>query len=425
MPMSVFARWINISLISLALAAVLGVLMRFIFLQEVPGLEYRYAMHAHSHGAMLGWVFPVLYTGYVYLVRPTGAHARWYNGLFWLNVVAVAGMFVAFTIQGYGAASISFTTLHLLISYVAVALLWPDLRRALAGQQALPWLLAALASLVLATGGIWALAVAVSSARPNMELYYLAIQFFLHWQLNGWFLFATLGLVLALLERRLPALLLRRELRRGFWLLAVGTPLTYGLAVAWAERHPAVYVVTGVGVALQLVAIGLWLRAVWPALRVLVTPLAPLPRLLWIGGLGSVAFKALVHGAVAIPYVAHMAFTVRNYVIGFVHVVTLGATTLTVLALLHAHGNLSLRRRSWWGAALLLLGFVLTEALLFLQGTMFWLEWSFLPRYYLILFIGSVPLLIGAVLLIGTVKGAPQIAASLDAPRDKPVAAAA
>lgn len=404
--MATLARWINVALANFALAALLGGLMRFIYLQEVPGVEYRYLMHAHSHGAMLGWVFPVLYTGYVYLVRPTPARARWYGALFWLNAVAALGMFVAFTVQGYGPASIAFTTLHLFLSYAAVGLLWPDLRRVLAGSVALPWLLGALVSLVLATGGIWTLAATVASGHPNMEVYYLAIQFFLHWQLNGWFFFATLGLVLALLECRTPHLLARGVLRWSFRLLAVGTPLTYGLAVVWAERHPAIYVVTGVGVVLQLLAIGLWLRAVCPALRALIAPLPTLPRLLWATGLGSIAFKASIHAAVAVPYVAQMAFTVRNYVIGFVHVVTLGATTLTMLALLHAHGELVLHRRGWWGAALLLVGFILTEALLFLQGTMFWLEWSFLPHYYVILFVASLPLPIGAALLIGTIRPA-------------------
>ncbi|MFC7671198.1 hypothetical protein ACFQT0_30230 [Hymenobacter humi] len=217
-----------------------------------------------------------------------------------------------------------------------------------------------------------------------------------------------LGLVLSYFETQgLP--LHRGLLRLAFWLLVPSTFLTYGLAVAWAERHPLVYAVTGVGVVLQLLGLACWLRAVWPAWLALMPRLSPLLRALWAVGLGSFAFKGLIHAAVAVPYVAVMAFTVRNYVIGFIHVVTLGATTLTLLGLLHQIGALRLQRRlARLGAGLLLAGFLLTEALLFVQGSMFWVGWSFLPHYYVLLLLASLLLPAGAVLLLVAQIGSPR-----------------
>lgn len=388
------------ALLNLVIAAALGALLRFIFLHEVAGVEYRYLMHAHSHGAMLGWVFLALFAGYTQLARPAAGRLRWYRRVFWAAEGAALGMFVAFSWQGYGVVSITLSTLHLLLSYGAVALLWPDLRRQLAGRAALPYLLAGLGSVVVSTLGVWALAAIMSRPHPNTELYYLAIQFFLHFQLNGWFAFGVLGLVLRYFEtQELP--LRRGLLRLAFWLLVPSTFLTYGLAVAWAERHPLVYAVTGVGVVLQLLGLACWLRAVWPAWQALRPRLSPLLRALWTAGLGSFAFKGLIHAAVAVPYVAVMAFTVRNYVVGFIHLVTLGATTLTLLGLLHQAGALRLERPlARLGAGLLLAGFLLTEALLFAQGSMFWLGWSFLPHYYLLLFLTSLLLPAGALLLV-------------------------
>ncbi|ALD21287.1 hypothetical protein AM218_08740 [Hymenobacter sp. DG25A] len=389
-------QWIQLALINLTVAALLGALMRYIFLWEVPGVEYRNIMHAHSHGAMLGWVYLVLFTGYVMLAGP---ERRAYTYLFWATQLTVVAIFVLFALQGYSTSSIMATSLHVVLSYVAVALLWPDLRRKLAGWAALPYLLAGLGSIVLSTVGLWALGAIMASRPPNMTLFYLAIQFFLHGQLNGWFMFGTLGLVVAYLEKQqLP--LDRARLRQAFILLIISLLPTYGLAVAWAERHPAIYAVTALGVVLQLLGVVQWLRAVWPALRQLMAPLSPLLRGLWAFGIGSLAFKAMVHAAVAVPYVAIMSFTVRNYVIGFVHLITLGATTLTLLALLHQQGLISLQGRSArLGAWLLLAGFLLTELLLFLQGTMLWLDWSFIPAYHSILLLATLLLPTGALLL--------------------------
>ena len=176
-------RWIQLALVNLAVAALLGALMRYIFLWEVPGVDYRNIMHAHSHGAMLGWVYLVLFTGYVQLV---GGGRRTYTCLFWGTQLTVVAIFVLFALQGYSASSIVATSLHVLLSYVAVALLWPDLRRKLAGSAALPYLLAGLGSIVLSTLGLWALGFIMASKPPNMTLFYLAIQFFLHGQLNNY-----------------------------------------------------------------------------------------------------------------------------------------------------------------------------------------------------------------------------------------------
>ncbi|GAA4383796.1 hypothetical protein [Hymenobacter koreensis] len=411
------ARWLTVALLNLAIAAALGALLRFVFLHEVPGVEYRNVMHAHSHGAMLGWVFLALFAAYMQLAQPAAGRLRWYRRVFWAAEATVLGMFVAFSWQGYGAVSITLSTAHMLLSYGAVVLLWPDLRRQLAGRAALPYLLAGLGSVVVSTLGLWALAGIMSRPHPNTELYYLAIQFFLHFQLNSWFAFGVLGLVLSYFEaQQLP--LHRGLLRRAFWLLVPSTFLTYGLAVAWAERHPLVYAVTGVGVVLQLLGLATWLRAVWPAWLALLPRLSPLLRALWAVGLGSFAFKGLIHAAVAVPYVAVMAFTVRNYVIGFVHLVTLGATTLTLLGLLHQVGALHLQRpAARVGAGLLLAGFLLTEALLFVQGSMFWLNWSFLPHYYLLLLLASLPLPAGALLLLASVRASRAEAAAPHGPR--------
>ena len=56
----VMRRWFLLSLMFLTLAATIGALLRLIFVVELPWLVFKPWLHAHSHVAMLGWLFPAL-----------------------------------------------------------------------------------------------------------------------------------------------------------------------------------------------------------------------------------------------------------------------------------------------------------------------------------------------------------------------------
>ena len=53
-------NWFRISLAFMALAATIGALLRLIYVVEMPWLFFKPWLHAHSHVAMLGWLFPGL-----------------------------------------------------------------------------------------------------------------------------------------------------------------------------------------------------------------------------------------------------------------------------------------------------------------------------------------------------------------------------
>ena len=50
-------RWFWVALLNFVLAAVAGILLRYAFVQELEWMQYRHFQHAHSHVAMLGWIF--------------------------------------------------------------------------------------------------------------------------------------------------------------------------------------------------------------------------------------------------------------------------------------------------------------------------------------------------------------------------------
>lgn len=389
-------RWFLIALLCFAIAASIGALLRLIYVVEMPWLLFKPWLHAHSHVAMLGWLFPGL------LIALCGQDERALRPGFWkwmtASQICVLAMLVSFPMQGYGAVSISFSALQVLIGYALVAMVWKATTHWPArGSRLLARL--ALVFQAVSTIGIWAMGPIMASKLAGSEWYYWSIQWFLHFQFNGWFWFAVMAIGSRWAEQvgvevRLDALTIT--------LWAVSTVLTFALAVAWSERHWPVYAVNSAGVLLQFIAA--WrtltlLRRAGVQLRANTTP--------WMRGLIGVAllamaFKVMAQAAVAVPAVADMALTLRNYVIGFIHMNTLGAATAILLAFalmrrwLHEHD-----RAARWALVLFVAGFMLSELLLFAQGTMFWAGWGMMPGYYWTLFGASVLLPLSAWMLIG------------------------
>jgi len=54
-------RLVIVSLFNFLIAALMGLALRFSFLDSI-GVNYRFLTHAHSHVAMLGWVYLMIYT---------------------------------------------------------------------------------------------------------------------------------------------------------------------------------------------------------------------------------------------------------------------------------------------------------------------------------------------------------------------------
>jgi hypothetical protein len=387
-------RWFGAALANLFIAALIGCSLRAMYVVELPFVRFKALLHAHSHVALLGWMFIATC---IFLFRFSGPRAFGPWPRRWLAVaqIAVVGMLVSFPIEGYGPFSTTFSTVHLLVSYALVWHLWRATRSWNAtGSRALVRL--ALVLMALSTIGVWAVPVINANGLFGTEVYYWSVQFFLHFQFNGWLWFAALALWSRWAEQHgMPTPLDRTTVR----LWAVSVFLTYALAIAWSERHAVVYATNSLGVLVQLWAgwrTGNAIRIAQQRLQAIV------PLWAWrcvTYALIGMGIKVIMQAAVAIPQVATLAFTVRNYVVGFIHLNMLGALSLMLFAMALLAG--------WWrstdrmlriGLSLFTSGVLLTEVLLFAQGSAWWLAWGTLPGYYLLLL--SVSLLLPAGVLI-------------------------
>jgi hypothetical protein len=390
--------WVRTCLINLIVAASIGALLRFAFVQEVLGLQYRYALHAHSHVAMLGWVYLILFSGLVYSSLSPAQQKSKYPALFWLTQLTVIGMLISFPIQGYGLFSIIFLVGHTLLSYIFTYCFIVDLKKNQDNGLSADFATAALAFMVLSLFGVWFLGYTMATEGKGGTGYYLSIQFFLHFQFNGWFIFGMLALFFKTLEQS-SVTLYSLQAKRFFWLLFVACLLTFFISIAWATGNAWAMWINNIGVIIQLIAAFIFLQM----LRKL--PVRGIYGY-WPGLLINIAIfcfllKILIQTTLIIPEIAEIAFVIRNFTIAFIHLIFLGIVTIFMLGFGFYKGSFNIQKRSTqWGMGLILAGFILSELLLFSQGTMFWMQLGFIPYYYLTLFSVSALIPIGLLLVL-------------------------
>lgn len=396
-------RWFTVALVNLLLATTLGALLRYAFVDEVPRLNFRYVLHAHSHVAMLGWIYLALYCFIIpNFIQLEKGSSRAFNRLFWVTQLSVGGMLLSFPFQGYGPISISFSTLHILCSYYFAWKVWPHLANKDSFASRL--LRFALLFMLLSTLGVWSMGPIIAMGMKGSALYYMSVQFYLHFQFNGWFIFA----VLALLFKRLEIMGIQiptGKTRLFFGLLFISCLLTYALAVAWSQPLLIIFIINSIGVLIQLLALWVLFKIIGPIWSAFIAGFDGLERSLVRVAMFSFGLKIMAQAVVAIPFVAEAAYTIRNYVIGFIHLVLLGVISSFLFALAYQRGILN-RKASLvrLGIITFVCGIVLSELLLFLQGSMLWGAMGFLPLYYETLFAFSSLMPFGILLtLIGLI----------------------
>ena len=391
-------HWFGLALLNFMIAALLGITLRYVFIAELPWLPpYRYMLLAHSHVVMLGWVNQALLV--VLLLVYLGEKAfrnRFYVLLLGFHQLAVFIMLVGFLVAGYGILSIIGTTLQGLLSYAFMHHFYRDVRH-LENRAGLKWIFGALCFQFIALLGIWMIALTMVGKIGKTALYYESVQFYLHYLINGWFTFA----VLAIAARWLPDAHYQGLNKSWIW-LTTSCLLTFALAVTWANPRPWIFWVNSFGVLFQLVALYylmLWFRQAHRSWRPSIHRITHLLLILLF-----IAFflKMMVQTAVMVPLIAKVAYTVRNFVIAFLHLIFLGFLSLFLLAFAIQNKWLSPCLRSLqWGLGLFIAGILSSELMLFSQGIMQWAAWGFMPYFYELLFAFSALLPLGLAILTG------------------------
>jgi len=361
-------QWVILGICNLLLVASAGLLMRLKVLLPLPAVNQKFLLHAHSHFAFSGWVSHALLVLIAAAICGTKGNERLprrYQLLIALNLFAAYGMLAGFLLQGYGLYSISFSSLTIVISYLFAVCCWRDTGSPPFSRTARNWIRASLVFLVISSAGTFLLAHLMTARGADTRLQLAAVYFFLHFQYNGWFFFACMGLFQRWLEQQgvNPG-------RSGmvFRLFALTCIPAYLLSVLWWNMPDWLYIVVVVAVILQGAGWYVWLRSLAITRPLYNIHLPPITRWLLGGVVLAASIKLLLQGLSVIPALSQLAYSFRPIVIGYLHLVLLVMITLFILAYMYLAGYLYMNRTAIISTAIFTAGIILNELLLMTQG---------------------------------------------------------
>lgn len=368
--------WIITCLINFLIASLLGLVLRYAFIGEID-FNFRFLTHAHSHVAMLGWLYLMLYSFIVYRFLPN--IRKIYHYLFFITQFAVIGMLFSFPFQGYAAFSIVFSSLHIFATYFFVKLILKDLKPFNSIDK--QFIRAALWFMVISTIGIWCLPVSIVVFGKNSDAYNIAIQTFLHFQFNGWFVFGVIGLFINYLTNHPTEK--NQQLKKALGWLILSVVFTLALPVSWFIKLPVLNIINSLGVIFQLIGFYHLIIALKRPLNTFLSSATFYIKTLVYFILISMIIKVLFQSFSVVPEVNEASVQIRNLVIGFIHLLMLGVISGALLLFLSLEGVFNRNKLfARIGLGLFILGFVLSEFYLFLQGGMYYLNLGELSFYH-------------------------------------------
>ncbi|WP_228853039.1 hypothetical protein [Aegicerativicinus sediminis] len=377
------------------MAALLGLMLRYSQIFPIS-INYRYVTHAHSHIAMLGWAYLMLYA----LIVETYVSKKGvlYQRLFWMTQITVWGMLFSFPFQGYAAVSISFSTLHILCSYYFSFLVWKDFK----GNQSSSscFIKTALFFMILSTAGVWCLGPAVAISGKASDFYQTAIQFFLHFQFNGWFLFAVLGLLVNALKVKQS-----KRLKSIYFLWVTATFLTFSLPLQWFYPHWSLFWIHGVGTLFQIIGLLWFVQIIWSNAKNSIRHADLSRKSILLFSLSCIILKNIFQLASLHPTFATEIYQHRLYVIGFIHLLMLGGVSGFLLLFILMKNIFTQTSIFLLGLFCFLAGFLLTELLLLAQGYLYFSQSEPISNYALFMFSFSVFIPISIALFISNILG--------------------
>lgn len=400
--MELLKKHATLALLYFMLIALLGVLLRLFQVVEIPAV-YKYMVHTHSHIALLGWVYTALTTLLYKLYLGNAQIEKKYRILFWFTQVTIIGMLLTFPFTGYALFSILFSTLFLIASYVFARIFFKYSSVEQKEKASYQCIRMALWYMVLSSLGPWALGAIMNTAGSDSPLYRNAIYFYLHFQYNGWFVMALLGIFLKLIEER-GITLSPKSFGPFFWLFNGGIVATFGISLLWMEPHTSIYLVSALGALMQCLALVILLKSTLAIWNTLVSNGPPL--VFWSLKIAALLFlvKLILQFFGTLPPIAALVMSNIDFVIGYLHWTFLGVVSIALFAFLHYFGLIRFSKKT---LLIYLIGFALTEGLIFYKGIAVWRHLTLVADYfwYLVLASGVLLLAIGKVLGLQFRKG--------------------
>lgn len=367
--------WLRISLFNLLVVAFIGLILRYKIAFSLPFIDQKHLLHGHSHFAFAGWVSMALMTFMIEYASRKKAKDLFpkYKWLLWGNLITAYGMLFSFPFQGYGFFSISFSTLSIINSWIFTILFWKELNSIQQKSISDQWFKSALFFNAMSALGAFGLAFMMANKIIHQNWYLLAVYFYLHFQYNGWFFFACMGLFL---EKVLGFIHSLKKQKIIFWLFTGSCIPAYFLSALWLNMPPWAYSIIVISAFAQLIA---WSILIWQLIKVrskLSKQFGSFSKWIFLFAGIAASIKFVLQLVSTIPAISTLAFGFRPIVIAYLHLILLGMITLFIFAYFISSTIISLNKTVLSGIILFIFGIIFNEVLLMTQGISAILETS-------------------------------------------------
>lgn len=305
-----FRRWAIANFIVLAL---FGVVLRYLGCFSAGALNYINILHAHSHFAFAGWIFMALV---ILIAKQLDLNKSTINWLNLSTLICSFGMLISFSIEGYKFTSIAFSTLFLLVTYWFGYLVYTH--RKARSEKIIAGMLIRSSIIYLVLSSIGPLALGALKATGNTGIIYQnAIYSYLHFQLNGWMLFAALGLLAGSVLN--VSAVLQKSIKPWLMIFILSALPLFFIFTLWSKPTLWVFLLAFAGAFFNALS---WFIIIFK-LRNSVESIPLLVRF----ALVAVSLKVLFQLIICVPQIGEWAFLNRNLIIGYVHLISLGCVT--------------------------------------------------------------------------------------------------
>jgi len=235
---------------------------------------------------------------------------------------------------------------------------------------------------------------ATKSVQTNL---YLATEYFcLHFQYNGWFFFACMGLLQAYMISKniAPANKISKMI---FWLFFIAAIPAYFLSALWLPIPIWVYVMVVIAAAMQCVGFIILMNHLVKSRKLVAQNLSKQTKLLWLFALIALVIKLSLQMVSVVPSLSTLTVGFRPIVIGYLHLVLLGVITIFLIGYF-TEVNAVHHKSFYTGVTIFVGGIIINEILLMIEGAAA-LTYTSIPFINELLFVAALIMFSGLLVL--------------------------
>ncbi|HUN01480.1 MAG TPA: hypothetical protein PLS00_01390, partial [Niabella sp.] len=206
--------------------------------------------------------------------------------------------------------------------------------------------------------------------------YLSSLYYYLHFQYNGWFFFAAMGILLDWMKDKYPSFTLKPIIFQLFFFACIPA---YFLSTLWANLPLWLYIIVVIASVLQAVAWIIFLGQLKKDWRLLKPAQFDIVSLFMLLVGFAFTIKIALQLGSTIPSISQLAFGFRPIVIAYLHLILLAVFSLFLLAFMYLEKGIIVNKKTQIALIVIAMGVFANEFVLLVQGVA---SFSYTPISY-------------------------------------------